>query len=208
MMVKVKICGVTSASDARMAALAGADALGFNFVRSSPRYIDPDMARAIIESIPPFVSSVGVFVDSHPEKVREIADRCSLDYVQLHGNEGPQTIQKLSDLKVLNATRVGGEEDINGLDSHHIRAHLLDARVAGQAGGTGQTFDWSLARRAVGRGQTVILAGGLNPDNVEEAIRSARPFGVDTASGVEKEPGRKSRDLVGEFIEKAKSVRL
>jgi len=208
MMVKVKICGVTSASDARMAALAGADALGFNFVRSSPRYIDPDMARAIIESIPPFVSSVGVFVDSHPEKVREIADRCSLDYVQLHGNEGPQTIQKLSDLKVLNATRVGGEEDIKGLDSHHIRAHLLDARVAGQAGGTGQTFDWSLARRAVGRGQTVILAGGLNPDNVEEAIRSARPFGVDTASGVEKEPGRKSRDLVEEFIEKAKSVRL
>ncbi len=109
---------------------------------------------------------------------------------------------------MLNAIRVGDEEDIDGLDSHHIRAHLLDARVPGQAGGTGQTFDWSLARRAVGRGQTIILAGGLTPGNVQEAIRSARPFGVDAASGVEKEPGRKSRDLVEDFIQKATSVRL
>jgi phosphoribosylanthranilate isomerase len=191
-----------------MAARAGADALGFNFAPASPRYLEPDMARAIVETVPPFVSTVGVFVDKHPDELRRIMDECGLDYAQLHGNEGPRVVEKLSDLCLLKATRVGGEEDVDQLGKYRVAAHLLDARVPGQAGGTGETFDWNLARRAVGHGETVILAGGLTPDNVEEAVRKARPYAVDVASGVESEPGKKSREKVEAFIKRAKGVDL
>ena len=208
MMTKVKICGITNASDARMVARASADAIGFNFVRSSARYLEPEMASAISMSLPPFVATVGVFVDSPVQKVREIAEFCDLDFVQLHGHESPPKVEDLADLRLLKAIRVGGEEDIEGLGKYRVDAYLLDARVPGKAGGTGETFDWNIARRASGRGEIVILAGGLTPDNVEEAVRTARPYAVDTASGVENAPGEKSRELVEKFVERAKSVRL
>jgi phosphoribosylanthranilate isomerase len=206
-MVKVKICGVTSATDALMAASAGADAVGFNFWRPSSRYIEPGAVLPIRLSLPPFVSAVGVFVDADPEKVREVAGHCLLDYVQLHGHEGPGTVEKLAGLRVIKAIRVRTEDDLRELDKYAVEAFLLDAYVKGTPGGTGETFDWEIARQASSRAR-VILAGGLTPDNVAAAVRAGRPYAVDVAGGVEEEPGRKSRNLVARFIVAAKSVKL
>ena len=208
MMVKVKICGITTVSDAIMAARAGADALGFNFVKGSPRYITPEKARPIVMSLPPFVSAVGVFMDSPVELVQSIAKACELDYVQLHGHETPRKVSRMKGLRILKAIRVAGEEDVKNLGKYQVDGFVLDTFVEGQPGGTGQTFNWHLARGASGTGNTVFVAGGLTPDNVAAAVETARPYGVDTASGVEDSPGEKSRDLVTEFIRAAKSVTL
>jgi len=207
MMVKVKICGVTNARDANMAVAAGADVLGFNFFPASPRYVDPQRAAAIRMSLPPFVSTVGVFVDAPVYKVRETMEVCGLDYAQLHGRESPIMVARLSELRLIKALRVRDEHDVANLGKYHVDAYLLDAYVPGQPGGTGETMDWELARRAASRVK-VILAGGLNPDNVAYAVSSARPFAVDVASGVEEEPGKKSRKLVESFIRAAKEVVL
>ncbi len=207
MMVKVKICGLTTAREMLAAASAGADAVGFNFFPPSPRYVEPDQARAMCMTLPPFVAAVGVFVDRLPEKVREIMDYCGLDYAQLHGNESPRHVGELKDRGVIKAIRIGAEEDLKELERYRADAFLLDAYVPDKPGGTGETFDWKLARRAASRAK-VILAGGLTPENVARAVRSARPYGVDVASGVEEAPGRKSIPQVEEFIRAAKSVEL
>ncbi|MGD2175236.1 MAG: phosphoribosylanthranilate isomerase, partial [Candidatus Brocadiaceae bacterium] len=151
MMVKVKICGITRARDAIMAASAGADALGFNFHRPSPRYLEPDRARAIRLALPPFLSTVGVFVDHEPDEVRRIAQYCQLDYVQLHGRESPRVAAVLGDLRLIKAIRIAGEEDLKELERYDVAAFLLDAFAPELPGGTGQTFDWQLARRAASR---------------------------------------------------------
>jgi phosphoribosylanthranilate isomerase len=207
MMVKVKICGVTNVTDALAAVAAGADAIGFNFFPPSPRYIEPGKALPIRLALPPFVATVGVFVDAPEFKVREIMTACGLDYAQLHGREGVRAVAKLSDLRVIKAIRVRDEHDLTALEKYRADAFLLDAYVPGRAGGTGETFDWELARRASSRAK-VILAGGLNPENVVEAIESARPYAVDVAGGVEVEPGTKSRELVDLFVRLAKGVEL
>lgn len=207
MMVKVKICGITSATDALMAASAGADAIGFNFYPPSPRYLEPDQVVAIRLSLPPFMATVGVFVDTHVEKVRRIMERCGLDYVQLHGHEVPRVVAQLKGLRVIKAIRVRSEDDLSQLDKYDVEGFLLDTYVSGKPGGTGQTFDWDLARAAASRAK-IIVAGGLTPDNVAEAVRAGRPFAVDVASGVEEEPGKKSRNLVNRFVRAAKSVVL
>jgi phosphoribosylanthranilate isomerase len=207
MMVKVKICGITSATDALAAASAGADALGFNFWRHSPRYLRPEEALPIRLSLPPFVAAVGLFVDPDVEQVLDVVRYCRLDYVQLHGSAPPRTVARLKEARVIKAIRVRGEADLKELDRYDADAFLLDAYVKGQLGGTGQTFDWALARQAAHRAK-ILLAGGLTPDNVAEAVRTARPYGVDVASGVEEEPGRKSRRLVADFVRAAKSVDL
>ncbi|KPK61922.1 MAG: N-(5'-phosphoribosyl)anthranilate isomerase [Planctomycetes bacterium SM23_32] len=206
-MVKVKICGITNATDALMAASAGADALGFNFWPHSPRYVPPEQALPIRLSLPPFVAAVGLFVDAPVERIREVADYCGLDYVQLHGRETPRKLAQLGDLRIIKAIRISGEEDLKQLDRYRAEGFLLDTYVKGQPGGTGQTFDWSLARQASHRAR-IILAGGLTPENVADAVRAARPYGVDVASGVEEAPGKKSRRLVTDFIRAAKSVDL
>jgi len=206
-MVKVKICGITSGTDALMAASAGADAVGFNFWPSSPRYIDPDRALAIRHCLPPFVATVGLFVDEDVEKVREVMTCCGLDYAQLHGHEAPAKVARLEDLRVIKAIRVRDEKDLNQLDTYRVDAFLLDTYVRGQPGGTGRTFDWGLARRASGRAK-IILAGGLTPQNVAGAVEAARPYAVDVASGVEAAPGQKSRKLVNDFVRAAKSIKL
>lgn len=207
MMVKVKICGVGNAGDALAAASAGADAVGFNFYRPSPRYIDPERAHAIRLNLPPFLAAVGVFVDKPPESVREIAEYCGLDYVQLHGHESPMTVSRLKDLGVIKAIRVGDDEDLGQIEKYDAAAFLLDTRVEGTPGGTGKTFDWKIARRAASRAR-IVLAGGLTPENVADAVRIVRPYAVDVASGVEEEPGQKSRKLVEEFVRCAKEVAL
>lgn len=205
MMVKVKICGVTNARDALWATRCGADALGFNFVPGTPRCCEPERVSAIAMELPPFVSAVGIFANSRPDRVREIAELCHLDYVQLHGHESPSDCQRLKDLHVIKAFRVREEKDLQELQRYDVEAYLLDAHVEGILGGTGTSFEWEIARGARRHGH-VILAGGLDPDNIARAVRSARPYAVDVASGVEEEPRSKDRYLVRDFIRSAKSV--
>ena len=207
MMVKVKICGITNVSDALMAARAGADALGFNFSRGSPRYIPPEKAKPIVLSLPPFVAAVGVFVDSPPDLVREVVEFCGLQFAQLHGHETPRRVERLAGIHVLKTIRVASEADIRKIGKYRVDGFVLDSYVKGKPGGTGESFDWTLARAASSTAP-IILAGGLRPDNVAEAIRTVRPYGVDTASGVESAPGQKSKELVLKFIRAAKSVDL
>ncbi|MHC4984101.1 MAG: phosphoribosylanthranilate isomerase [Planctomycetota bacterium] len=207
MMVKVKICGITNATDALAAASAGADAIGFNFWPRSPRYIEPQEVLPIRLSLPPFLATVGVFVDKEPEQVREIMEYCGLDYAQLHGHENRAHIGRLKGLRIIKAIRVRSDEDLNQLERYDVKGFLLDTYAPGRPGGTGETFDWSLARAASSRAK-IILAGGLTAENVAEAIQTARPFAVDVASGVEELPGKKSRKLLNEFVYVAKSVEL
>ena len=207
MMVKVKICGITNVTDALAAASAGADALGFNFWPASSRYIEPDLAVPIRMSLPPFVSSVGVFVDASVEHVREVMELCRLDFAQLHGRENPRNVAKLTGLRLIKAIRVRNEKDLSELERYKVDCFLLDTYAPDKPGGTGKTFDWDLARQASSRAK-IILAGGLTPENVADAVEAGRPFAVDVASGVEEEPGLKSRDLMEWFIREAKSVIL
>ncbi len=205
MMVKVKICGITNVHDALWAARSGADALGFNFVPATVRYVEPHMARAIIMELPPFVAKVGVFLNAEPEGIEEIMDLCGLDYAQLHGRETPAQCARLKGRKLIKAFRIRTEEDLRALERYRVDAYLLDTYVKGKPGGTGESFEWRIARRALRYG-LIILAGGLRPENVVKAIAAARPYAVDVASGVEEEPGMKSKELVEAFIRNAKSV--
>jgi len=209
MMVRVKICGITAARDAVMAAAAGADALGFNFWPGSKRHIEPEKARAIRLSLPPFVAAVGLFVDADVTTVRELVEYCRLDYAQLHGHEGPRTVARLSGVPIIKAIRIRTEADLVELERYNTAAaFLLDTYMPGVPGGTGMTFDWDLARMASSRAK-VILAGGLTPQNVASAVEAARPYAVDVSSGVEDDiPGKKSRPLVNAFIRAAKGVEL
>lgn len=194
-MVRVKICGITNWTDARLAVTAGADALGFNFYRQSPRYISPDEARLIATRLPRRVLLVGVFVNAAPEDVLRAARNVDLNLVQLHGEESPADVQELSEsFPVIKAFRVrpgfGGER----LKRYRgAAAFLLDAFDAQSRGGTGRTFDWSVAKKANKYG-AIVVAGGLTPENIAGAIRQAQPFAVDICSGVESRPGRKDPD--------------
>jgi len=204
-MVYVKICGLTNVRDARLAARLGANALGFNFVKESPRYIRPERARAIIAALPPFVTTVGVFVNQPPEEVTGICRLCHLDAAQLHGDEPPSRVAQVRGVgRIIKGVRIRSGSDIALCSRYHVDAFLLDAYVPGKRGGTGETFNWELARDA-GRFGPIILAGGLSPENVEDAIQTAAPYAVDVASGVESAPGKKNKDLMAEFIVRVKS---
>jgi len=198
-MVKIKICGTTNLKDARQAIDAGADALGFIFFRKSPRFISVKAVQSIISELPPFVETVGVFVDESVDRVRRIADSCRLDVVQLHGDETPAYCRRIP-RKVVKAIRVEDKNSLRQMDSYNVNGFLLDSYSEQQHGGTGKTFDWSLAKQAKKSGP-VILAGGLNPDNVAEAVRRVRPYAVDVCSGVEKIPGIKDPVRLQAFID-------
>lgn len=203
-MVKVKICGITNVEDAQAAVKAGADALGFVFA-PSPRRIAPERAKAIVDRLPPFVSSVGIFVNEDPARMRELVSLCGLDYVQLHGDEPPETCGGFAE-RAIKAVRVKDEQSLRDLDRYSVRAFLLDSHIEGKRGGTGVSFPWELARMASAPGRTIILSGGLNCDNVAEAVRIAMPYAVDVSSGVESEPGRKDHARMEEFIRIAKTI--
>jgi phosphoribosylanthranilate isomerase len=191
-MTRVKICGITTWDDARIATDLGASALGFNFHASSPRAISPAGAWEIIRKLPPFVQAVGVFVNWPPLVVDALARALRLHAVQLHGQEPPQEVAELARThRVIKAVTVRKPFRAASL-SRYRQAHalLLDGFAPGLRGGTGRTFDWSAARTARRYGR-IILAGGLTPENVAEAIRVAQPYAVDVASGVEARPGRK-----------------
>lgn len=199
-MVRVKICGITNLADAQLASVLGAHALGFIFYPRSPRYIAPETAREIIAQLPPLVLSVGVFVNEALTTVQELATRIGLDWVQLHGEESPDYCQALG-RNVIKVIPVKDETSLNQITAYQgrVRAFLLDTYKTGQRGGTGQVFDWALARQAKAWGP-VILAGGLNPDNVAAALQAVQPLAVDVASGVEAAPGRKDPDKLRAFF--------
>lgn len=201
-MTRVKICGITRIEDALHAVKAGADALGFVFHRKSPRYISPDSAASIIAELPPFVQAVGLFVNSEAGLVNEISDLCRLDIVQLHGDETPEYCDDVR-RRVIKAIRVRGLESLDSVGNYRVAGILLDAYSPHAYGGTGQSFNWELAARAAENGP-VILAGGLTPENVGEAVAKVAPYGVDVSSGVESSPGIKDPLKVSEFIARAR----
>ena len=194
MRVRIKVCGITRAEDARAAVDLGVDALGFNFVPSSPRRIDPEAARRIIADLPPLVVKVGVFADATALEIEGVARDTGLDVVQLHGDESPEACALLG-VPWYKAFRVDDRFRPEDAIRYGRALFLLDGHRPGALGGTGRTFDWSLARRAAAHGR-VILAGGLGPGNIEAAIDAARPFAVDVNSGVESSPGIKDAALL------------
>jgi phosphoribosylanthranilate isomerase len=202
-MVKVKICGITNLEDALTAVATGADALGFVFYSASPRHVSPDQAAEIIRRLPPFVQTVGLFVDEHLAIVNATADQCGLDLVQLHGEETPEYCASIR-RRVLKAFRVRDMSTLDSLLQYHVAGCLLDAWSPVVHGGSGQTFNWEIAAEAVQRGHRIVLAGGLTPDNVSEAVRLVNPYAVDVSSSVESAPGRKDADKVGKFIIQAR----
>ena len=207
-MIRVKICGVATVGDAEFALEAGADALGLNFVPGTPRCLELEQGREISRALAPFGVRVGVFVNECPERVLKIAERVGLDAAQLHGNETPEDCHWLIDrgLRVIRALRVKGPETISEIDSFPDCAILLDAYVKGALGGTGETFDWELARQAA-VARPVILSGGLKPENVTDAVMRVQPYGVDSSSGVEGTVlARKDSERVLGFIENARAA--
>ncbi|MHB9072104.1 MAG: phosphoribosylanthranilate isomerase [Desulfobaccales bacterium] len=205
-MMRIKICGITNVEDALLAAELGADALGFIFYPKSPRCVTPDAAREIIAQLPPFVMSVGVFVDEEAAVVQYLAVRAGLDWVQVHGGESPAYCRSLG-RRVIKGFRIKDESSLKDLEPFQgaVQAFLLDTYKKGQVGGTGETFDWRLAREAKRYGQ-VILAGGLNPGNVAQAIKIAQPQAVDTASGTEAAPGKKDPEKLRAFFSALREV--
>jgi phosphoribosylanthranilate isomerase len=204
-MVCVKICGITRVEDAQAAVEAGADALGFVFFPPSPRYVAPQRAAQIIRRLPPFVITVGLFVDVPLDTVHDIAARCRLDRIQLHGGESPEFCAQVKQ-PVIKAFRVKDAQSLTPLPAYQVAAYLLDTYVEGALpGGTGASFAWELAAQAKPYGP-VILAGGLTPENVEAAITQIRPYGVDVSSGVERQPGIKDHHKVEAFIRRAKAA--
>ena len=196
--VKVKICGTTSLKDALLAAESGADAVGFIFYKESPRNISQKEVKEIVAQMPPFVETIGVFVNETSDKVNRITEYCRLTAVQLHGDESPAFCRRVKQ-RVVKAFRVKDAKSLKGISDYDVSGFLLDSYNDGNRGGTGQVFDWNLALRAKKQGP-VILAGGLNQYNVYTAIHRVRPYGVDVCSGVEKSVGVKDPQKISEFI--------
>ena len=202
-MVRIKICGITNLEDALAAISLGADALGFNFYKRSPRYIEPSKAKPIIEALPPLISLVGVFADEFsPERIRSVAHAIGLGTIQLHGSESPEYAKKISEVRIIKAFQVSEDFDLKQLSAFRVGAYLLDAYDAKQLGGTGKTFNWDVAVRAKEHGR-VILAGGLSSENVAEAILQVRPYAVDVCSSIESEPGKKDFQKMDTFFREA-----
>ncbi len=208
-MVKVKVCGITNLYDALNAVDLGADALGFILYCKSKRYVEPKTVRFITKKLPPFVTKVGVFVNEDRNVVLEVLSYCGLDFAQLHGDESPDDCRYIGKDRVIKVFRIKGEEDIKSVEDYSdcVRAVLLDTYSESEYGGTGKTFNWEIAKEIVNRYDVpVILSGGLNPDNVEDAVRFVCPFAVDVSSGVEEEPGKKDLLKVKGFISRAKCL--
>jgi phosphoribosylanthranilate isomerase len=203
MAVRVKICGISRNEDLSTACAAGADALGFVFYAKSPRNLSIEQAESLVKALPPFVQSVGLFVDAEPGFVRAVLEAVPLDLLQFHGGETPEYCRQFG-RPYLKAVRVRPGVDLvkYASDFSDARALLLDAFVPGVPGGTGERFDWRLI--PAGLNKPIILSGGLNPDNVVEAVQTVQPWAVDVSSGVESAPGIKDAAKVAAFIERAR----
>jgi phosphoribosylanthranilate isomerase len=203
--MKVKICGITNLEDALVAVYLGADALGFIFTKESPRAVTPDTARDIIKKLPPFMVSVGVFVDTPQEEILSIIKQTGIGCVQLHGNELPADYSKIH-VPIIKAFRVKEQFGMDTLEQFPASAYLLDTYIKGTAGGTRKTFDWNIALKAKAFGR-IILAGGLTPENIGEAITKVRPYGVDISSGVESAPGKKNKKKLQQLFNAIHSLK-
>ncbi len=205
--VRVKICGITRLEDAIYACDVGADALGFVFYRKSPRMIDKAAATSIISKLPPFISKVGLFVNDSPEFIRSIIQHVNLDLLQFHGEEDEEECLQYG-IPYIKAIKMREEVDLATMVSkfEESAALLTDSYVPGIPGGTGKTFDWSLLNQRVIK--PIILAGGLTPENVGEAIRSVHPYSVDVSGGVESKVGVKDKNKILKFIQNAKDLVL
>lgn len=206
-MVRIKICGITNLKDALAAVEYGADALGFVFYDKSPRVLTSRVAKDIVLQLPPFITTVGVFVDEKPSEIEKIVDYAGLDVIQLHGSEPPEDCNLFRTRRVIKAIRVKDLTDLEPIIKYKgVSAFLLDTYSPYIQGGTGQTFNWDIALEAKKFGR-IILAGGLTPENVEEAIKWVQPYGVDVAGGVEgTEKGIKDHKKLRLFIERARDA--
>jgi phosphoribosylanthranilate isomerase len=203
-MVKVKVCGITEPADARVAAAAGADAIGLVFAESARR-ISVERAREIAAALPEGILKVGVFVDEEPGEVLRIAREVGLDYAQLHGDEGPEAVAEIRSggLGVIKAIRVRDEGSLEAMETYDADLFMLDAYSEKAQGGTGTRFDWELAKALKGYAN-ILVSGGLSPENVREAIEFFEPYGVDASSSLEERPGKKNGVLVRRFVSAAK----
>ncbi len=203
-MVRVKVCGITNPEDGAFAAGSGADAIGLVFAES-PRRVSVEEAREIAAALPDGVLKVGVFVNEEPEEMLRVAREVGLDYAQLHGDEEPETVTILQEagVKVMKALRVRDEGSLGALDGYGADLVMLDAWSEKARGGTGERFDWGLAKLLKGRGN-IVVSGGLTPENVREAIQFFEPYGVDASSSLEDAPGKKNTERVRRFVSAAK----
>lgn len=198
-MTRIKICGITNVDDAMCAAELGADALGFIFYPGSKRFIEPENAALIISKLPPYVTSVGVFVNQGTDAIRSVKERTGIDVVQLHGDETAECCRSLP-YRVVKAIRLKERPDIQRIELYPVQAILFDKYSEGAYGGTGKSFEWGWLRD-LNTSKKIILSGGLGPDNVVEAVKTVRPYAVDVSTGVEEAPGRKSAEKMKKFIE-------
>jgi phosphoribosylanthranilate isomerase len=205
LIVKVKICGITNYEDAVAAMDMGSDLLGFNFYPNSPRYVTPERAKGIINKLPGFIDTVGVFVNASVEQIHETTGLCHLDWVQLHGDEDPEFCRSLlsHNVKTMKAIRVKDQKDIERANSFFTDAVLLDAFDPDKYGGTGLTFDWNVIGHISKR---VFLAGGINPDNAAAAVKIG-VYGIDVCSGVEAEPGKKDHRKMKKLFDNIRHLR-
>ena len=214
-MVRVKVCGITRLEDALTAVEAGADALGFIFVESTPRFVTPEQVAPIVRALPPFVTPVGVFWDHPAGHVKAIAEACGLRALQFHGDERPEDLDGyplpvIKTIKLAPSGELGGRPVLNLIVTERYRkcaaALLLDSAARWSEGETREPIEWHLARRVDANRVRIILSGGLNPDNVARAIEIVRPYAVDVNSGVESEPGTKDPAKVRRFLAEARRV--
>lgn len=214
MSAKVKICGITNKEDAVWAVNYGADYIGLNFYKESPRHVSVATAVKWLPEVPSFIPKVGVFVDASNEEILKTVDKLNLKGVQLHGQETPDFVRQLKiefagqgrPVFIIKAFHIKDESSLADIGAYleSVDFLLLDSMVEGQMGGTGERFNWEIALKAKELGKPIFLAGGLNPDNVKEAIKKVGPFAVDVASGVEKSPKRKDVEKLKNFVQAAK----
>ena len=201
-MVRIKICGLTNVEDAKKAVYYGAWAVGFIFSKKSPRYVSPSRARKIIEALPPFVTPVGVFVDQSERAVRDICKFTRIQTLQFHGDEKPVYCKRFGDFKIIKAFRIGEYFPADIINQYKVDAYLFDTFTEDTSGGTGKTFNWDLLK-----GQRItkpiILSGGLNAGNIQQALDTVKPFAVDVSSAVERSPGVKDPRLIRAFFDAA-----
>ena len=205
MFTRIKICGITNIEDSHAAVDLGADALGFIFVPDTPRYVDSEAVARIISDLPPFITTVGVFVDKPVETLLQIVRDCCLNAVQLHGSETPEycsEVEARGRVSTIKAFRIKDRHSLSTIPKYQVSAYLLDTYVKGKKGGTGEMFNWDLAWDAKIHGR-IILAGGLTPENVAQAIQHVKPYAVDVSSGVavENSPRKKDHAKMKAFIE-------
>lgn len=207
MMMKIKICGITNSNDALACSAAGVDMIGLNFYEQSPRYIRPEQARTIARTLPSNTQAVGIFVDTPVEEIRRVARDVGLRMVQLHGFESPEICAGLArDFEIIKALRIDGGFDAQRASAYPMCTILLDTYDEQMAGGTGNVGDWELARTTKKFASRLILAGGLNPENVARAIEMVNPDGVDVCSSVESAPGVKDPERIQQFVAAARKA--